>query len=402
LQFHLSELPRSLNSASCNTAQTVHFLESDNDYQCSLPGEDRCRPTIRLEEWLANLAVFRLPSYSLSSNGNAGNSSARWGDMDKLAPVVVRICQNSDSGCRSDLPAPEPSCRNSLAAVTLRITHNGTEGIRSVLADLLYTSASAGPVRFQTIHQSLAEMNRPSGGANNPLRTRSGNPGYLTGKPLLVAKLNSSSGEGAYQTLDVFPGTPKSRLIRFGEDSYHAFRMNGIKMDNRTQWCTNWSQFVLESFWGPQLQLLRLGAFGNVELNETEVSSSLWLAIRIQTEELSCFDSLIHGQLVVAYAKSGSYDQPQNKLLGAGLTLRSSGADCLVESSNRCSLQLTQTVSFVMSDSPTFMVLPQPPRWKIQLPHDFFYPFLLSSAGSVLLSPSITLPLFLVVVFYGR
>lgn len=365
------ELPRSLNSASCNAVKTVSFLESDDYYQCSLPGKDGCNPTIRLDEWLANLAVFRLPSYSASSNG-----SVRWGDMDKLAPLVIRICEDSNSGCRSDIQAPEPSCRNSLAAVTLRITHNGTEGIRSVLVDLLYT-AVAGPVRFQTIHQSLVEINLANTGAINPLTKRSGNPGYLKGKPLLVSKINSSSG--TFQTMDVFPGTPKSRLIRFGEDSYHAFRTNGLQMDNRTRWCANWSHFVMEFFWGPKFESLRLGAFGNVQLNETEISG-LWLDIKIRMDELSCFESVIHGDLVVVYTKSGSYDQPQNKLLGAGLQLRSSGADCTVESSKKCFLQFSQTVSFVMSDSPTFMVLPQPPRWKIQLPYDFFYPFLLSSS----------------------
>ncbi|KAK4008377.1 hypothetical protein OUZ56_013519 [Daphnia magna] len=370
------KLPYSLNSATCNIAKEVTFLQSDDHYQCILPGEDRCNPNIRLEQRMSHLAVFRLPSYSASAGYS--NSSIRWGDMDKLAPIIIRIC-DSDSGCRSDLPAPEPSCQNSLTAVTLRISYNGTEGIRSVLVDLLYAAGKSGAVRFRTIHQSLGEIQ--NGGGSNPVRIRSGNPGYLNGKPVLAAKLNSSSGEGAFQTLDVFPGKPRSRVIRFGEDSYHSIRVSSPKVENGTELCDKWRQFVLESFWGHDFERLRLGAFGNVELNETEFSG-LWLPIRIQSDELVCFKSLIQAELFIIFTRSGSYDQPQNKLVGAGLQLRSSGAEyCAIDSAS-CSLLLIQTVSFVMADSPTFMILPQPPRWRIQLPYDFFYPFLLSSASS--------------------
>ncbi|XP_057376164.1 tectonic-1-like [Daphnia carinata] len=370
------KLPHSLNSAMCNIAKEVTFLQSDDHYQCILPGKDQCNPNMRLEQWLSRLAVFRLPSHSASA-GNS-NSSIRWGDTDKLAPVIIRIC-DPNSGCRSDLPAPEPSCQNSLTAVTLRISYNGTEGIRSVLVDLLYTAGKTGSVRFRTIHQSLSEIQ--NGGGSHSVRMRSGNPGYLNGKPVLAAKLNSSRSEGAFQRLDVFPGTPRSRVIRFGEDSYHSIRVSSPNVENRTELCDKWRQFVLESLWGPDFELLRLGAFGNVELNETEFSG-LWLPVRIQSDELVCFKSLIQAELVIVYTRSGSHDQPQNKLVGAGMQLRSSGAEYCVAESASCSLLLSQTVSFVMADSPTFMILPQPPRWRIQLPYDFFYPFLLSSCAS--------------------
>ena len=360
----IAELPRSLNSASCNIAKTVGFLQTET-YQCNLPG-GRCNATIRIEEWLTNLTVFRLPSYSVYSNGN---SSVRWGDLDKLAPVVVRICQ-TDLECRTDVPAPKPSCRNSLEAVTLRIGFNGTEGIRFVLADLLYTAKTSGPVRFEMTFHSLAD--RP---VNQPLRMKSGNPGYLKGKPIVAAKLNSSSAEGTFKSLLLFPRTTKSRLIRFGEDSYQTVKMDGVVVKNRTEWCSNWRKLVLDSFWGPEFDEMRLGAFGNVELNETG-----WLPIEIQHSDLECLGSVINSDLVIIYTKSGSYDQPQNKLLGAGLQLRSQEDGPYCMEATKCSLQLSQTVSFVLTDSPTVTVLPQPPRWKIQLPRDFFYPFLLSGS----------------------
>lgn len=364
------ELPQALNSASCNIARPIGFLQPEN-HQCYLPG-DLCDPAVRPEEWLANFAVFRLPSYSAYSNGNS-NSSIHWGDMDKLAPVILRICK-TESECRSDLSPPKPNCQNnSLSAVILRIGFNGTEGVRFVLVDLFYKAKSAGAVRFETIYQSLADRS-----GNNPVRLRSGNPGYIQGKPLVVAKLNSSGGEGAFRSLELFGDTTKSRMIRFGEDSYQIIKTNSVKMKNRTEWCSKWRDFVLGNYWGTaDIADLRLGAFGNVELDET--SPGFWLPVQIQSE-LECYGAIIDAQLVIIYAKSGSYDQPQNKIIGAGLTLRSDGETYCYESVD-CSLLLSQTVSFVKADSPTYMIMPQPPRWKIELPCDFFYPFLLSSAS---------------------
>lgn len=294
--------------------------------------------------------------------------------MDRLAPIILRICEKQFE-CRSDLRPPEPSCQQFLSSVTLRIGYNGTEGIRSVLVDLLYTNQSTGGglVRFETIYQSLAD--RPS--ASNPVRLRSGNPGYLQSKPLVAAKLNSSSGQGAFRSLQLFGNTPKSRMIRFGEDTYQIVRTDRVKMDNRTEWCAKWRHFVLQSFWGSDFDDLRLAAYGNTELNDTSTGS--WLPIEVQTE-LECYGSVIHGDLVVIYVKSGTYDQPEYKLIGAGLRVRSDEGLYCSESVD-CSLLLSQTVSFIMSDSPTYMILPEPPRWKIELPNDFFYPFLLSAGN---------------------
>lgn len=361
------ELPRALNSISCNIAKKIEFLKSEN-YECELP-QNECRPEVRIEEWLSNLAVFRLPSYSANPDKNS-NMSVRWGDVDKLAAVVVRTCD--DQQCRLDVPPPEPNCTHSLASLILRFGYNGTEGIRYVTADLLYARKTSGSVRFDVVFESSTD--RPVGGSQ--LRFRSGNPGYQPDKPLLAAQLNSSSGDGYFQYLQVFPGTGKSRLIRFGQDSYQVVKTNGVRMSNRTEWCSNWRRFVLQSYWGRDLVDLRVGVFGNVELNET----SLWLPIEMQTD-LVCFASTIHASMVILYSKSGTYDQPQNKLSGVGLHIRSDRGDTsyCTESAD-CSLLLSQTVSFVVVDSPTYMILPQPPRWKIQLPHDFFYPFLLSSA----------------------
>lgn len=319
------------------------------------------------------MAVFRLPSYSANPDKNSNLSIHRWGDVDKLVPLVVRICEKQ---CRSDVPTPQQNCTYSLHSVILRFGYNGTEGIRYAIADLFYKAKTSGSVRFETIFESLAD--RQVVGGISQIRLRSGNPGYQQGKPLLAAQLNSSSGEGFYQYLQVFPGSSKSRMIRFGEDSYQAIRTAGITVSNRTEWCSNWHRFVLESFWGRDFVDLRLGAFGNAELNET----SLWLPIEMQTD-LVCLGSTVHAKLVILYAKSGTYDQPQNKLCGVGLQIRSDRENpYYCQESTTCSLFLSQTVSFVMADSPTYMILPQPPRWKIQLPHDFFYPFLLSSATS--------------------
>lgn len=186
--------------------------------------------------------------------------------------------------------------------MVLRVGFNGTEGVKFVLVDLFYKKNLAGHVRFETIYQSLTDRSVSS---NYLVRLRSGNPGYIKGKPLVVAKLNSSSGEGVFRSLELFGNTPKSRLIRFGEDSYQIRETIRVKMNNRTEWCSKWRDFILESFWGVvDVTDLRLGAFGNVELNET--SPGFWIPIQIQ-HELECYGAVINAQLVVMGLFSTQY-----------------------------------------------------------------------------------------------
>jgi hypothetical protein len=320
---------------------------------------------INLVELFGNVSVFRLPPRSIKIGGDL-----KWTD---LVPIVIRICEANATNCRTDLPIPK--CLTGLESVTLRVGFNGTQGIRYVLADLLFKNGSASVgIRFETVYQPLNGWVQIS---------RSGNPGYIQGKPLLATKFNTSTGVadgdgGGIQSLRLFGN---SRSIKFGEDSFQTARIDIQNRENRTEWCSRWTSFILQHFWsGQDVSEWRLGVYGNAELNQT----LLWLPIDVDTKQLTCFSRQIKAHFVIVYVKSGSFDQPQNKLMSASLHLRSQGSESVCQhTTSNCSLLLTQTVSFVSAEATTSMILPVPPRWRIQLPHDFFYPFLMSSTASV-------------------
>lgn len=320
-------------------------------------------------EWLSDLAVFRLPPRTLHGAGNfTAAHGVQWNDADKLAPVILRVCDSG--GCRADVRPPNPSCHVDLAVLTLRLGFNGTQGILYVLADLHYGNGSR-IMKLETIFQSVTEW------TGSPSRVRSGNPGYLKGKPLIFAKFNHTSGEGIYHTFTLFPAITKARQIMFGQDSLQTVQIMKPWKGNLTDWCPSWQNYILGALFGSDLDGIRVGPFGNSNLQDNKMNQ--WLPITIQSE-LACFSTKIRSDLMVVYTKTGTYDQPQNKLIGVALGLRSD-REAKCNTIDGCTLSLTHSVSFVFSEITSETILPQPPRWRVHLPYDFFYPFLLSSSG---------------------
>lgn len=324
------------------------------------------------QEWLSGLAVFRRPPRTLHGSGNfTAAHGVQWDDADKLAPVVLRVC-DSQGVCRADATPPTQSCQVGLVGLTLRVGFNGTQGVLYVLADLRYANGSRDrAVRFEVVFQALA------GGPGAP-RTRSGNPGYLRGRPLLAARFNVTSGEGGYQPVVLFPGTSRARRVVFGQDSLHTARVAREWRGNVTDWCSSWQGYVLGAFWGSDLSDVRVGPFGNSDLRDNKMDQ--WLPFETQSQ-LSCFSTTVRSDLIIVYTRTGTYEQPQNKIIGVALSLRSD-REAKCNTLDGCTLLLTQSISFIHSKSGTSTVLPRPPRWRIHLPHDFFYPFLLSSWGA--------------------
>lgn len=157
---------------------------------------------------------------------------------------------------------------------------------------------------------------------------------------------------------------------------------SNLETVNMSDWCpSQWKPFVLKLFWGTDIgQYWKLGVFGNARLNE----SAHWIPLQIQFDELPCLSRSIRAELIVVYVRSGSYDQPQNKLLNVVLKItRTDQQAGTCAGKQHCSFLLTQSVVFMRADAPTSMILPQPPRWRVQLPRDFFYPFLLSSTSTI-------------------
>ena len=98
---------------------------------------------------------------------------------------------------------------------------------------------------------------------------KSGNPGYLRGRPVLARNSNSSANATSrYLQLSHAGGPP----VLFGVNTFNSGRITR-QIDNRTEWCATWRHWVMEQLWGADISQWRIAAFGNSPLEGKFISS---------------------------------------------------------------------------------------------------------------------------------
>lgn len=246
---------------------------------------------------------------------------------------------------------------------------------------------------------------------NAVLRSRSGNPGYIAGLPLLNAELVSSESSEAMNArvpgLRVYgsSSTPwcddamPSEVVNFGEDVLTGCALE-VSYSNFTDLCAQAGPLVQEATSGlkvPKYLWMNssfnyLGIFGNAD----PLDPSQWMEMTIEEQPnepsldnaarvCSSLTTSLHYQILIAYV--GSTSNPQAKIVGGRAYY---GTEAVVFSSEEDtqSLMLTTTVSFVtlaQEDYETYVPPAPPVLWAV--PYDVFYPFDVS-AGSSRFSPS--------------
>ena len=246
---------------------------------------------------------------------------------------------------------------------------------------------------------------------NAVLRSRSGNPGYISGLPLLNAELVSSESSEAMNAR--VPGllvygssaTPwcddaiPNEVVNFGEDLMTGCALE-VSYSNFTELCAQTGPLVQEVTPGRKVpkylwmnsSFNYLGTFGNAD----PLDPSQWMEMSIEEQPnepslddaarvCSSLTTSLHYQFLVAYV--GSTNNPQAKVVGARAFY---GTEAVVFSSEEDtqSIMLTTTVSFVtlaQEDYETYVPPAPPVLWAV--PYDVFYPFDVS-AGSSRFTPS--------------
>lgn len=372
----LQGLPSSLNSAACVTRKPARFLQQESHSCSNVPAEraQLCSPAWNLTEFFTDMFVLQNPPQS--------PDSSKWNKTNELISIVPRWCISGDCYANQSLPDPsydpeDKACLNTLKALTYNIIYNGTSGIRKVFADFEFADtsreSSQHPVRFQTAYNSLGTSN---------IRPKSGNPGYLRGKPVLVLKPGAAGEAETYDHLKVFPSsaTCRDRVVQFGVNSLNLCQVEQYVI-NRTQWCLGkWTPFLFNVLYGDaNISQWRVATFGNSLSNE----SSQWLPL-VLSSNVACLSRTVRSEMSVVYSRSGSYDAAQMRIVG--LDVRLSGDEKSLCSDSVCRFQFSNAINFVDASGKALYVLAEPPRLRLQLPADFFYPFLLSSSGTALQS----------------
>jgi hypothetical protein len=339
-----------------------------------------------------------------------------YSDYSNIANAACRFCGGGGSQPACPVTNTVPYCQNTVAAVHYTVTHDpdvaGT--ISAVVADVVITDVPFldTPIFEQTFSvQFVSASSVAPAQANGNLvpRSRSGNPGYIMGKPVLIGTLSSSvsgavemESEGLQVATPFIPfaasagtfgsstcptsGSRGEQSVGFGYDMVTGCEMHLTRGDLANA-CSSSVPYFLETPSADQY----VGQYGNAD----PLDASQWIKLTKRTATVTAlFDpnsgvcsnviTGLHYKFLVA--STGERAFPQSKIVAAEVEevvgeWRSNVPNTDSQSTQAFALQVT--VSFIHKDASelTGYVPPTPPVL-FKVPHDVFYPFYMSSAAA--------------------
>ncbi|CAL4091035.1 unnamed protein product [Meganyctiphanes norvegica] len=345
---------------------------------------------------------------------------------DQLLPVTTFLCinENETEVCvESLIQEPEfsnGSCNNIVSSVKYIFIHNGTEGIIEVQAKIQLENISENETwmkqNFEIKFIWLEVENK------SEIFIRSGRPGYITGKQLILGHLIENETETGEKLLAIEvsldpnqwltvlspgqDGTCSGRSIVTFRDEVRSGCVIQVPFNDLLNQCDELQMKIMNLLLGPVLSkvkdgLLRVASFGDSSVNNVED----WVPVLYPEDlvssplsgktlgDMKCSGMILSLHIEVAFAYQGSLANPQGKIVGLqvkygspqDISYRCTDASCLRDSvyEQFQSLELVSSISFVDVTLPSEPLYSEPPTLDIKLPYDFFYPFLPSSAYQV-------------------
>ncbi|OXB82528.1 UNVERIFIED_CONTAM: hypothetical protein H355_005783, partial [Colinus virginianus] len=257
-------------------------------------------------------------------------------------------------------------CNNAVSEVIYEIEFNGTHGIQSVSVQFKVTSISGNSGFSLQQHFTLHFWTRTL----SHTLPRSGNPGYITGAPLLITNTSAvqhmsilrSEGDGSCsQSL--------RHTVRFGSNMRTGCKLRLTQMEEGN--CSYIQLKLYEAFQGMN-QAEDIAVIGSARSTQVEE----WMAILIQNCSVqtkncsSCCMVPVTLDIQILWTKMGLVSNPQAQILGVRFFYQCQPLQFLSTSW----VPLTTVVTF--TDMTEWPELPRGlPRIHWKLPFDFFFPF---------------------------
>ncbi|CAK6436248.1 unnamed protein product [Pipistrellus nathusii] len=257
------------------------------------------------------------------------------------------------------------TCQNAVSQVIYEIETNGTFGIQKVSASFGQTNLTVEP-GTSLQQQFIIRFRAFQSTATSPPGPRSGNPGYVVGKPLLALTGDISHSVTLLQSQGDGTCSVRRHKVQFGVNA-----MSGCKLRLKNVDCSHLQQEMYQTLHGrPRPE--HVAIFGNADPTQ----KAEWTRILIgncnvsATHCTSCCVVPVSLQTQVLWAYVGLQSNPQAHVSGARFLYQCQS----IKDSQVTEMSLTTTVTFV-----DITQKPEPPRgqprtdWK--LPFDFFFPF---------------------------
>lgn len=265
----------------------------------------------------------------------------------------------------------------------------------AVRLDLVLGQVSLGAAVRQSISVSFL---RPGDASTAALR--SGNPGYVRGRPILAGRAVTNTSavpprsyvKGSVGPI-VLPSPGRGdgcssdvgrwRPLAFGVDAVMACRLESSGGD-----CGALQRRIISTLLagvpGNATDSL-VAALGSARVEHVNdwvpVLGSLPPTLSPETTELGCRGLVTSAHWTAAWALTGAVWRPQPRLVAVRLAW-GRPRDVTGDGAGRLSLTVTSSVTFAEVTPRAVPEFARPPRVDISLPADFFYPFTAGGAGT--------------------
>lgn len=438
----------------CVESSYATFMTSVRDSSCLRVTDDlqsACEATFDAGRFTTGLYVGVAPDSDWAETGGAtkacdddtADDSCETAEWVKVRINTVKFL-DPDSGDLTELVAGVAGsealnstfyggvCRQALRSVTWTVIANNQNKISGVLADVVLTDvAESNSTTVPTV--ALQEFNieytaesfdmsygvnaREYGNAVN--MSRSGNPGYIQGLPLLSGTRDYTAGDTDTMVArvpglevmgsatdgmcpNVTRGALPTQSVEFGVDMMTGCMLSLTQSELATM-CddSETSPYIAlnervyastgSSVYAPvflNLTDTHVGMFGNADpLDVTQ-----WLEIDIGTttmgswdkSELECSHLITSLNLKFLVAYVGSVDNPQAKIVSAHASYGREPVKFTVEGGSDATqnVMFTTTVSFIPYKGTEYKpYAPPAPPILFTMPYDVFYPFSINAAG---------------------
>ncbi|XP_048379804.2 tectonic-3-like isoform X2 [Stegostoma tigrinum] len=269
------------------------------------------------------------------------------------------------------------TCMNVVSEVTYHITYDGYEGIVDAMVAFSFINVSLSATkiqqRFNVFFLRIME--------SRPAKRRSGNPGYLKGKPILAF-----NGEDAV-SLTVLKSSSDgscSHMVRNDILFQHNMRADCLYRFDPGQTCSDLQTRINSLLLGnnPPNSLGILGnASGRNLENLTKIINPVPKASNASCQSSCTLASALEIQIL--WANLGPLANPQAAVLGARFQYQKQDIQC-----SPGKVTLKTFVTFI--DTTRYPPTPRDqPTIEQKLPFDFFHPFKVYSSGMHMSSTSV-------------
>lgn len=339
--------------------------------------------------------------------------------------ITSYFCSDSDlENCVTNIPTTQQRCKfcnnicqNIVTDIEYVIYHNGTDGIKKVNAYFWLRNVSTS--QDNNILQKIDVKFRWAD-SEQKIFERSGNPGYIVGKPVMAGKkiYNTTANNTLVKKEAIeLSMNPNDWLSVFGisqglcsfdtripvlfrENMLYTCVLPLAKDDFENGKCLQLQNRIFNLLIGEDFANITsnnffnkfVATFGNSKVEETgdwaQVLIDLFpihssqVTFKSISNNIVCKNVITDMIIDIAFSNIGSFVNPQAKILGVSfqfgkpkdLTIQCNVVNC----KNSSALQyykISTSVHFIDLTEPAVKEFAEPPGLEAKLPHDFFYPF---------------------------